>query len=72
MTRTQLLPEILKLTPSDQLLIVEAIHRHLGTYGTVNEAEFRAELDRRVAEANQNPADESPLEDVLERVRRRR
>jgi putative addiction module component (TIGR02574 family) len=70
MTRTQLLPEIFKLQPGDQLMIAEAIRNHLaGARRPLSESEFKAELDRRVADADTNPADESPLEQVIRRLR---
>jgi putative addiction module component (TIGR02574 family) len=70
MTRSQLLPEIFKLDPSDQLLVAEAIRNHLaGIRAPVDESEFRAELDRRVLDADANPLDESPLKDVISRLR---
>jgi len=73
MTRSQLLPEIFKLDPSDQLLLAEAIHNHLaGTRAPVDEAEFYAELDRGVADADANPGDQSPLEAVISRLKARR
>ena len=59
MTRSQLLPEIFKLDPHDQLMIAEAIRNHLdGKISLVEEAEFKAELDRRVADAQANPDDQ--------------
>jgi putative addiction module component (TIGR02574 family) len=73
MTRTQLLPEIFKLAPNDQLLIIEAIRNHLaGTIAPVDEAEFRRELDRRLEDADKYPGDESPLHEVVERLRKKR
>lgn len=73
MTRTQLLPEIFKLNPDDQLLIAEAIRNHLaGARLPVSDLEFRADLDRRVADADANPFDESPLDEVISRLRAKR
>jgi putative addiction module component (TIGR02574 family) len=73
MTRTQLLPEIFKLNADDQLLIAEAIRNHLaGTIAPPDEVEFNRELDRRLEDAEKNPADESPLADVLTRLRNKR
>jgi putative addiction module component (TIGR02574 family) len=73
MTRTQLLPEIFKLNADDQLLIAEAIRNHLaGALAPTDEAEFKRELDRRLDDADKNPADESPLADVLARLRNKR
>jgi putative addiction module component (TIGR02574 family) len=70
MTRSQLLPEIFKLHADDQLRIVEAIRNHLaGARALLNESEFKADLDHRVADADANPAAESPLHDVINRLR---
>jgi putative addiction module component (TIGR02574 family) len=73
MTQAQLLPEIFKLDPGDQLMIAEAIRNHLaGARAPITEIEFKSELDRRVADADTNPADESPLDEVIARLRTRR
>ena len=73
MTRAELLPRILSLSYDDQVMIAEAIRNHLaGTVASVDETEFRAELQRRVADARQNPHDESPLDVVMARLRNNR
>jgi putative addiction module component (TIGR02574 family) len=70
MTLAQLLPEIFKLPETDQLMVAEAIRNRLaGKITPVDEIEFRAELDRRVADADANPKNQSPLADVLARLR---
>ena len=66
MTRSELLPEIFKLDPGDQFMIAEAIRNRL-----VNEAEFKRELDRRVRDADARPEDQSPLDEVVRRLRNR-
>ena len=73
MTRTQLLPEIFKLHPDEQLMIVEAIRNHLSRSSLpISDSEFKAELERRVADADANPLDESPLDSVISRLRTKR
>ena len=73
MTRTELLPQILRLSHNDQIMIVEAIRNHLaGMVASVDEAEFQAELRRRVADARQNPDDEAPLDEAVARIRNKR
>jgi putative addiction module component (TIGR02574 family) len=73
MTRTELLPQIFKLSPPDQLMIVEAIRNHLvGGLAPADEAEFKAELTRCQAEADADPSSITPLTRVMERLRSRR
>ena len=56
MTRTELLPEIMKLDVADQLMIAEAIRNHLaGGLAPVDEEEFKRELDRRLEYARAHP-----------------
>lgn len=65
MTLTQLLPEIFKLDPHDQLMIAEAIRERLeGKIPPIDEVEFRAELDRRAADADANPEDQISWEEL--------
>ena len=72
MTRSELLPEIFKLDPSDQFMIAEAIRdRLVGEGEGVDEAEFRRELDRRVHDADSYLEDQSPLDEVVSRLRNR-
>ncbi|HUO10490.1 MAG TPA: hypothetical protein VM008_19450 [Phycisphaerae bacterium] len=69
MTRAQLLPEIFKLDVHDQLLIVEAIRSHLqGKIDPANEAEFKAQLDRLIADAESNPDDEVEWETLYKEL----
>ena len=73
MTQAQLLPEIFRLSTQDQVMIVEAIRNHLsGRVAPVDEEEFKGELERRVAHARANPGDESPLDEVMQRLRKGR
>jgi putative addiction module component (TIGR02574 family) len=73
MTQAELLPQIFSLSSNDQLMIVEAIRNHLaGGVASVDEAEFNAELQRRVDDANQNPGDGAPLDTVMRRLRANR
>jgi putative addiction module component (TIGR02574 family) len=73
MTRAELLPQIFSLSNDDQVMIVEAIRNHLaGALTSPDEGEFIAELERRAADAQQNPADESPLDAVMLRLRKNR
>ena len=73
MTRAELLPQIFKLDDHDQLMIAEAIRNHLaGSRAPLDETAFKAELSRRVADADTNPAKQSPLADVVGRLRSRK
>jgi putative addiction module component (TIGR02574 family) len=73
MTRIELLPQIFSLSPDDQLTIAEAIRNHLvGRIAPIEEGEFKAELRCLSAEADEHPADGTPLDVVMERIRKSR
>jgi putative addiction module component (TIGR02574 family) len=73
MTQAQLLPEIFRLSTQDQVMIVEAIRNHLGGgIEPVDEEEFKRELERRVTHARENPGDDVPLDEVMQRLRKGR
>ena len=72
MTRSELLPQIFSLSNDDQLKIVESIRINLaGGFSAVDKEIFDAELQRRIDDARQNPDDESPLHEVMARLRKR-
>lgn len=73
MTRSELLPEILKLSDGDQAMIAEVIHERLRgrPVGAADEEELKRELDRRIADAEKNPGDQAPLDEVVQRLRAR-
>ena len=57
MTPTELLPQIFSLSNDDQLMIAEAIRNHLArSFLSVDEVELKSQLQRRVTDADQNPA----------------
>lgn len=68
MTHAELMPEILKLSDEEQLLIAGAICDRLGAARVVEE-ETRRELDRRIADLKDNPLGEAPWEVVRRRLR---
>ena len=50
-------------------MIVEAIRNHLGGgIEPVDEEEFKRELERRVTHARENPGDDVPLDEVMQRL----
>ena len=70
MTQMDLLPEIFKLHPREQLMIAEAIRNHLvGGLAPQNEAEFKRELEDRLKDAELHPDHESPLDETMARLR---
>ena len=69
MTTAELLPEIFKLSPDDQRTIAQTLWDHLGGFAPVNEAEFKRELDRRVADADQHPENMIPWDQALRQLR---
>lgn len=72
MTTAEILPKIFELSGPDQVMIVEAIRNHLvGGLAPVDEEEFKRVLERRMADAQANPQDQSPIEDVMRRLRKR-
>ena len=73
MTTAEILPQIFQLSSPDQFMIVEAIRNHLvGGLAPGDEEEFKRELERRMADARANPADDLSLEDVKRRLQKRR
>jgi putative addiction module component (TIGR02574 family) len=73
MTRAELLPEVLRLSAHDQAMIAEAIREHLAKEGPAeDETEFRAELDRRAAQADLHPEEELDFDEVVAELRGRR
>ena len=70
MTSTELLPQILKLSAEEQLMIAEAIRSNLAGQ-TLRESRetFNAELDRRHDDLQRNPQEEASWEDVKARLR---
>jgi putative addiction module component (TIGR02574 family) len=72
--RDRLLAEILQLPAEEKLDLVEAIWASLaaGAYNPAPSEETKAELDRRVADFEENPGDEYSWEEVRERLLRDR
>jgi hypothetical protein len=72
MTRAEILPQIFQLDEGDQLLIAEAIRNHLeGRQPIVDEAEFKSELERRIADARAHPEHDLAMSDVIRELRAR-
>jgi putative addiction module component (TIGR02574 family) len=72
--RDRLLAEILKLPVGERLDLIERIWASLpeGAYDPPLTDEMKAELDRRLADLEENPGDEYTWEEVGESLRRRR
>ncbi len=72
MTRTELLPEIFKLSERDQAMIAQAIRERLhAAPAQMDVEEFNRELDRRVADADANPQSLIPLDVAIARIKGR-
>ena len=69
---TDLLAEVLKLSPSDRLQLIEALWDTLSEADIPVTAEDRALLDERLADLEQNPSAQSPWSDVRARLEQRR
>lgn len=70
MIDSNLISRVKELTPAERLEFIEAIWETMGgDNAPVSDAE-QALLDARIADAETNPADESPWSDVRERLKR--
>ena len=72
MTSAELLPEIMKLSHDDKLVVADALWRALHADEPVDEVEFNRELDRRVADADEHPKNMVPWDEALRQLRARR
>jgi len=72
--RDRLLAELLQLPVEERLDIIERIWASLpdGAYNPPLSDEMKAELDRRLADLEENPGDEYTWEEVKESLRRRK
>jgi len=70
--RDRLLAEALQLPVEERLSLAEAIRDSLpeGSYSDELTDEMKAELDRRLADMEENPGDEYTWKEVGERLRR--
>jgi putative addiction module component (TIGR02574 family) len=55
MTSAEILPQILKMSRNEQLMITDALLRSLHDASPETHSEFMAELDRRVEEMKSHP-----------------
>jgi putative addiction module component (TIGR02574 family) len=73
MTSAELLPQIFNLSYAEQREIAEAIRDHLGDHYTpIEKSKFDAELLRRARDADEHPEEGTPLDVVIDRLKRKR
>ena len=69
MVDTNLISKVKELSLAERLEFIEAVWETIGTEEVPVTAAEQSLLDARIADAEANPADESPWSDVRERIK---